>query len=92
MNRIELESAAQVHTVLALCRSKGLDPVQVLDQARMLRHLGTRREDAVRVLEHAIEVVEGTPDASEMAGLKTPMDMKRLIIERLRGIQDDIGA
>lgn len=90
MNRIELESAAQVHTVLALCRSKGLDPVQVLDQARMLRHMGTRREDAVRVLENAIAVIEGTPDASEMAGMKTPLDLKRMIIEKLRGIQSDI--
>lgn len=89
MQRIDLETAAQIHKVLQLCRSRGGDPVRVLDEGRLLRHWGTRREDAGRVLENAIAVIEALPGTRPVA---TPLDMKRMIIETLRGIQDDISA
>lgn len=80
MKRIELERAAQIHTILALCRSRGLDPVKILDEGRLLRHVGTRSEDAARVLEHVIEVIRQAPVSHEV---KTPLDMKNMIIELL---------
>lgn len=91
MKRIEEQTARQIHTVLTLCRSKGLDPVQVLDEGRLLRHMGTRREDAIRVLENAINVVNSAP-GSRIAEIKTPLDMKNVIIEKLREIRDGIAA
>jgi hypothetical protein len=89
MRRIDIEAAAKIHTVLSLCRSKGLDPVRALDQARLLRHLGTRCEDAVMTVDVAIEGIRGLPaDPS----IKTPLDMKNMIIGFLERYRDGISA
>lgn len=88
MQRIDIEEASKFHQVLALCRSKGANAVQVLDEARMLRHMGTRREDAVRTLEGAIHKIVTTPPGHE---IKTVMDMRNMAIELLRELQNDIA-
>lgn len=88
MQRIEVDEAAKVHQVLIHCRAKGGNPVEILDKARMLRHMGTRREDASRVLENAIQMVRSISPSE--GNVRTAMDMKNLIVDKLKEIQDGI--
>lgn len=85
MKRTNVERARQIHTILALCRSKGLDPVPVLDQGRLLRHPGTKGEDAVVLLDRCVEVIRNAPVP---AGVKTPLDMKNTIIDWLEKVKN----
>lgn len=85
MKRIDVERARQIHAILALCRSKGLDPVPVLDQGRLLRHPGTKGEDAVVLLDRCIQVIRETRVPPEA---KTPLDMKNTIIDWLERIKN----
>jgi len=89
MRRISVLEAARFLEVLALCRAKGVSAVQVLDSAGMIRHRGTRCEDALRCLEGAIHRIETAPVGHQV---KTVMDMKNMVIELLKEMQHDIEA
>lgn len=92
MNRVDIETSRKIHTILALCRSKGVDPVQVLDKGGFLRYEDSVRRETAGILEAMIEIIEALPDVSDMSSLKTPMDMKILIIERLKELHRAIST
>lgn len=89
MNRIDQQTSTQIRKVMELAKLRGADVVSLLDQGRLLRHMGTRREDAIQTLEAAMAVLEGTPIDKT---IKTPLDMKKKIIDILKGIQDGIAT
>lgn len=88
MERISLDEASKVHMVLSLSRSRGQDAVAVMDKGGLLRHDASRRWDALRVIDNLILEIQATP-GHEAA---TALDMKNLIIDKIKEMRDDIAA
>lgn len=87
MERISLDEASRVHMVLSLSRSRGQDAVAVMDRGGLLRHEATRRADALRVMDSVILEIQATPGHEAT----TAMDMKNLIIAKIKEMRDDIA-
>ena len=86
--RVDPETADKIRRILMLCRSRGVDPVEVLDRANLLDYEAKRRESAALLLEDVSILLEEGPLASALHAktYRTPMDMKLEIIETLKGM------
>jgi hypothetical protein len=90
MNRIDAETADKIRQIMMLCRSRGQDPVTVLDTAGFLRHQAVRQQDAVNLLDQGI--IPGVKALRVPPEVKTPLDMKRVILDALEGLRNELQA
>jgi len=90
MKRMEPETAEQIRVIMALCRSRGQDTVSTLDRAGFLRHKTSRNRDLINFLDTGI--IPGVQNLKVPPGVRTPLDMKRVIVEALEGLRDGLEA
>lgn len=90
MKRIDVDTAAKIKDILMLCRSRGEDPVTVLDSAGFLRYQASRERDALRLLEDGI--LPGVRALRIPTDVKTPLDTKNLILQVLEDLRDQYQA
>jgi len=89
MTRIDHETAAQIRTVLMLCRFRGTDPVIALDTAGLLRYKDKLHEDILAGMELLILTVQHTPVQllNHHDVPRTPLDLKRFILDLLESVK-----
>jgi len=90
VKKIDPVIADQIRHILLLCRSRGTDPVTVLDAGGFLRHPAIRDRDAVNLLDDGI--IPGIKAMRVPTDVKTPLDMKLMIISALEGFRDKLEA
>jgi hypothetical protein len=86
MDRIDPDTAEKVRRILAVSRLRGVDPVDALELAGLLRHKASRLRDERKVLESLINTVR---DLKIPRDVRTPMDLRRAIVMGLEGALDD---
>jgi len=89
MKGMDQGTATKIHTILSLSRSRGADPVPILERAGLLRHKASMTRDHLQFLERAIEVVRTTTVDHDV---HTPMDMRNAIITAMERARDDIAT
>jgi restriction endonuclease Mrr len=93
MDRIDSDTADQVRRILILCRTRGQDPVTVLDKAGLLRHPTKIQSDRLATVEHMIDVAQ----LSVVSVIKfwevprTVLDLKYSIIRYLEHWKDKLN-
>lgn len=87
MARIDPVTADRIRDIILASRSRGVDPVAILDRAGMLNYEAARREWAAIIMDQVVAELNTGPMGMVLNGkiLRTPLDMKREIIEVLEG-------
>lgn len=92
MARIDPVTADQVRQVMAAARHRGADTVTALNRAGLLRHPAQQREDQIKLLRMLSQSLDQiSTDLMGIKGLpKTPLDLKRWVINYINGISDGL--
>lgn len=87
MARIDPVTADRIRQILLMSRSRGVDPVAILDRAGMLSYEAARREWGAILMDQVVAELNTGPLGLAINGrqFRTPMDMKREILEALEG-------
>lgn len=87
MARIDPVTADRIRNIILASRSQGVDPVAILDRAGMLNYEAARREWAAIIMDQVVAELSIGPLGLAINGrqFRTPMDMKREILEALEG-------
>lgn len=90
MIRIDHDTSEKIHKILMLCRSRGEDPVAVLDRAGLLRYPARLDQDRIETMDAVIESAEGLPvSIIEFWKLpRTATDAKEFIVNRLKAVRE----
>lgn len=89
--RIDEQTANKIRTVIMLARARGQDPVAALDLGGFLRHEATIKQDRIAGINVAINTILAVSAAMLLSHHelpRTPLDLKKFILDLLRSIRE----
>lgn len=92
MRRVDAKTADKIHEILMLCRSKGGDPVTMMDRAGLLSHPSRRRAEQIQFVENLIDSIRNISPALITPNRmpRTPLDLKQYVIGLLEELREGL--